>query len=328
MNFFKNKKVLVTGGTGMIGIPLVEKLLTKKAKVTIVSLDNKERCPKGSIFQRKDLRNISNCMSVCKNKDIVFHLAGIKGSPIMASEKPASFLYPTLSFSLNMLEAARLNKVKHYLFTSSVGVYSPAKFFYEEDVWKTMPSKNDWYAGWAKRICELQVEAYQKEYNFKNISIIRPANVYGPNDNFDVKNAMVIPSLINKATQNNKSFEVWGDGKPIRDFIYSGDVADAMMEMIEKKIHGPLNIGSGKGYTIKEIATTISKNVPNGPKKIIWKKTKFQGDKKRILSMKKSNSFGIKSKTSLIDGIKKTIEWFAKNKSRSTNDRYNVFKQK
>ena len=98
--------------------------------------------------------------------------------------------------------------------------------------------------------------------------------------------------------------------------------------MIEKKIHGPLNIGSGKGYTIKEIATTISKNVPNGPKKIIWKKTKFQGDKKRILSMKKSNSFGIKSKTSLIDGIKKTIEWFAKNKSRSTNDRYNVFKQK
>ena len=209
MNFFRNKKVLVTGGTGMIGIPLVEKLLTKKAKVTIVSLDNKERCPKGSIFQRKDLRNISNCMSVCKNKDIVFHLAGIKGSPIMASEKPASFLYPTLSFSLNMLEAARLNKVKHYLFTSSVGVYSPAKFFYEEDVWKTMPSKNDWYAGWAKRICELQVEAYQKEYNFKNISIIRPANVYGPNDNFDVKNAMVIPSLINKATQNNKSFEVW-----------------------------------------------------------------------------------------------------------------------
>ena len=153
MNFYYNKKILVTGGTGMIGIPLVKKLIKKNAKVTVVSLDNKSRCPKGAKFLKKDLRDFKNCLKVCKNKDIIFHLAGIKGSPKMASEKPASFLYPTISFSLNMLEAARLSNVKNYLFTSSVGVYSPAKIFYEKDVWNTMPSKNDWYAGWAKRIC-------------------------------------------------------------------------------------------------------------------------------------------------------------------------------
>tara|TARA_A100001015_G_scaffold251287_1_gene290207 strand:- start:644 stop:1624 length:981 start_codon:yes stop_codon:yes gene_type:complete len=326
MNFYYNKKILVTGGTGMIGIPLVKKLIKKNAKVTVVSLDNKSRCPKGAKFLKKDLRDFKNCLKVCKNKDIIFHLAGIKGSPKMASEKPASFLYPTISFSLNMLEAARLSNVKNYLFTSSVGVYSPAKIFYEKDVWNTMPSKNDWYAGWAKRICELQVQAYKKEFNFKNISIIRPANVYGPHDNFDIENAMVIPSLINKAIQNKKTLEVWGDGKPIRDFIFSEDVADAMIEMIEKNIDGPLNIGSGKGYSISEIAKTIANNVPNGPRKIVWKKTKFQGDKKRILSMSKSNAFGIKSRTSLKDGIINTIDWFIENKNKSTNKRYNAFK--
>lgn len=326
MNFYYNKKILVTGGTGMIGIPLVKKLIKKNAKVTVVSLDNKSRCPKGAKFLKKDLRDFKNCLKVCKNKDIIFHLAGIKGSPKMASEKPASFLYPTISFSLNMLEAARLSNVKNYLFTSSVGVYSPAKIFYEKDVWNTMPSKNDWYAGWAKRICELQVQAYKKEFNFKNISIIRPANVYGPHDNFDIENAMVIPSLINKAIQNKKTLEVWGDGKPIRDFIFSEDVADAMIEMIEKNIDGPLNIGSGKGYSISEIAKTIANNVPNGPRKIVWKKTKFQGDKKRILSMSKSNAFGIKSRTSLKDGLINTIDWFIQNKNKSTNKRYNAFK--
>jgi GDP-L-fucose synthase len=328
MNFYQNKKILVTGGTGMIGIPLVNKLIKKKAKVTVVSLDDKSRCPKGAKFVRKDLRDFNNCLKVCKNQDIIFHLAGIKGSPKMALEKPASFLYPTISFSLNMLEAARIAGVKNYLFTSSVGVYSPAKIFYEKDVWSTMPSKNDWYAGWAKRVCELQVEAYKKEYNFNNISIIRPANVYGPYDNFDPKNAMVIPSLIYKATRKSKTFEVWGDGSPIRDFVYSEDVADAMIQMIEKKINGPLNIGSGKGYTIKEIADNISKLASKVPKKIKWKKTKHQGDKKRILSMKDANLKGISATTSLEAGINKTVKWFIKNENRLDNNRYNVFKKK
>ena len=328
MNFYQNKKILVTGGTGMIGIPLVNKLIKKKAKVTVVSLDDKSRCPKGAKFVKKDLRDFNNCLKVCKNQDIIFHLAGIKGSPKMALEKPASFLYPTISFSLNMLEAARIAGVKNYLFTSSVGVYSPAKIFYEKDVWSTMPSKNDWYAGWAKRVCELQVEAYKKEYNFNNISIIRPANVYGPYDNFDPKNAMVIPSLIYKATRKSKTFEVWGDGSPIRDFVYSEDVADAMIQMIEKKINGPLNIGSDKDYTIKEIADNISKLASKVQKKIKWKKTKHQGDKKRILSMKDANLKGISATTSLEAGINKTVKWFIKNENRLDNNRYNVFKKK
>jgi GDP-L-fucose synthase len=322
-SFYKNKRVLVTGGTGMIGIPLVKKLLNLKAKVKVVSLDDKKRCPKEAKFIRLDLTKFENCIKITKNIDIVFHLAGIKGSPKMAITRPASFLYPTVSFSFNMLEASRINKVKNYLFTSSVGVYSPSKIFYEDSVWSTFPSKNDWYAGWAKRICELQVDAYRKEFGFQNLSIIRPANVYGPYDNFDTENAMVIPSLIKKAIESKKKYlEVLGDGTPIRDFVFSEDVADAMLEMVKKKINIPLNIGSGKGYSIKKLAETIASNVPN--KKIKWKKVAFQGDKIRILSMKKANSKGIKAKTSIQVGIKKTIEWYLNKKDIS--NRYNIFK--
>lgn len=325
-NFYKNKKILVTGGTGMIGIPLVKKLLNLKANVTVVSLDDKKRCPKGAKFVKLDLRRFDNCLKVTKNKDIVFHLAGIKGSPNMAINRPASFLYPTVSFSFNMLEASRLNSVKSYLFTSSVGVYSPAKVFYEDSVWKTFPSKNDWYAGWAKRICELQIEAYKKEYGFKNLCIIRPANVYGPYDNFDTKNAMVIPSLIKKSLNKNKFLEVLGDGSPVRDFVFSEDVADAMITMIGKNINTIINIGSGKGYSIKFLAENIVKNLPM-KKKIKWKKVKSQGDKIRILSMKKSNSLGVSAKTSLDIGIKKTIDWYLKNKKSGHYIRYNIFNQ-
>ena len=146
------KKVLVTGGTGMIGRYLVPKLLTSGNKVFIASLDGEELCPKGAIFKKLDLRNFDNCLEVCKDIDDVYHLAGVKGSPKMCREQPADFFVPTITFSLNMMEAARRCGVKKYLYTSSVGVYHPADIFNEDDVWKTFPSENDKFAGWAKRM--------------------------------------------------------------------------------------------------------------------------------------------------------------------------------
>ena len=256
-------------------------------------------------------------------KDIIFQLAGIKGSPDMTRKKPASFFVPTLQMSINMLEAARLSKVSNFLITSSIGVYSPAKIFKETDVWKTFPSENDKFAGWAKRMTELQAEAFKIEHNFKSISIVRPANVYGPFDNFDPKNAMVIPSLIYKAL-NQKDLTVWGDGSPIRDFVFSEDVADAMISAVYNKIYEPINLGSGKGVTIKKIVEIINKNIPNGPKRIKWQLNKPSGDSKRIMSTKLALKYGIKNKTSLEEGIKKTIDWFVKNKNYNKN-RYNVF---
>ncbi len=324
MSFYENKEILVTGGTGMIGQPLCKKLIELGGNVTVASLDNEDRKPKGTSFAKLDLRSFENCLDISNSKDIVFHLAGVKGSPRMTSERPASFFVPTIQFSINMMEAARRNNVKHFLFTSSVGVYEPADIFFEDTVWSTFPSPNDRFAGWAKRICELQAEAYQLEYNWNNISIVRPANVYGPFDNFDPENAMVIPSLIYRALNVEGPLSVWGDGSAIRDFIYSDDVAEGMINCIEKGIYMPINLASGGGISIKSVAETIASLTS---KKIFWDKEKPSGDKKRILSTERAESFGIVSKTKILNGIKKTIDWYKDNKKMSEN-RYNPFTDK
>lgn len=325
MSFYKSKKILVTGGTGLIGRPLVEMLIEQGAKVTVVSLDDPKRAPKRVKFIQVDLREFKSCMDVCKNQEIIFHLAGIKGSPAMTAKQPASFFVPTITFNTNMMEAARRCGVRNFLYTSTIGVYAPAEVFYEDDVWKTFPSENDRFAGWAKRMGELQAEAYKIEYGWDKISIVRPANVYGPFDNFDPQTAMVIPSLIKRAMDGENPLTVWGDGSPVRDFIYSKDVARGMMLAVEKGVNIPVNLGSGTGITIKELAETIAKLVPGGPIKIVWDKSKPKGDAKRLMNMKRAKKLlGFKPTVSLKEGVKKTLEWYMQNKN-ELDKRYNVF---
>lgn len=325
--FYKGKNVLVTGGTGLIGRPLVEMLQQQGANVTVVSLDDPSRAPKGVTFKRADLREFSSCMDVCKDQEIIFQLAGVKGSPAMTSKRPASFFVPTITFSINMMEAARRSHAERYLFTSSVGVYSPAEVFYEDDVWKTFPSPNDRFAGWAKRMGELQAEAYKLEYGWDKISIVRPANVYGPYDNFDPANAMVIPSLIKRAMDGENPLTVWGDGSPIRDFIHARDVARGMMLAIENGINEPINLGSGTGVTIKEIAEIVAANIPGGPIELVWDATKPKGDAKRLMDMTRAHSYGFTPQISIEEGIKETIQWYTENRS-SVENRYNAFTEK
>ena len=204
-----------------------------------------------------------------------------------------------------MMEAARRQGVARFLYTSTVGVYAPAEVFKEDDVWKTFPSENDRFAGWAKRMGELQAESYKIEYGWDKISIVRPANTYGPFDNFDPNTAMVIPSLINRALSGENPLAVWGDGSPIRDFIYSKDVAAGMILAVEKGVNVPVNLGSGRGVTIKEIAEVIAKNVPGGPIKIIWDKSKPNGDAKRLMDTKRAKKLlGFNPKYSLEKGIR------------------------
>ena len=296
---FTDKTILVTGGKGMIGRALI-KLLEKESPRYITTADLPEY----------DLRDRDVCKGICYGYDIIFHLAGIKGSPQRCMESPASFSVPMIQFNANMIEAAHATNVEWFLYTSSVGVYHPAEVFEEDDVWKTFPSVNDWYAGWAKRIGEMNVQAYVKEYDWNRCSIVRPANVYGPNDNFG-KWSMVIPSLIKKAMENDV-LDVWGDGSPIRDLIYADDVARGMLHMVKNKVTEPVNLGSGTGVTIKEVAQIIADYFG---KEIKWDVTKPMGDMKRLLSTERAESYGFKPRVSLEEGIIKSIEWYKENKN-------------
>ena len=255
----RQANVLVTGGGGMVAYFLINLLKDLGASVTSADL------PESQLHTDVigDLRSRGFCKEICENKDIIFNLAGLKGSPQRVIESPATFSVPQVQFGANMAEAAFNSKCEWYLYTSSVGVYHPAEVFYEDDVWKTFPSKHDWYPGWAKRMGELNVQAYMEEDNNLSCSIVRPANIYGPYDNFG-EWSMVVPSLIKKAFENDV-LEVWGDGSPIRDFIHAKDVARGMIFAVTNIITKPINLGSGTGVTIKELAETVA-NYFNKPK--------------------------------------------------------------
>ena len=319
---FQNKKVLITGGSGMVGRSLISLMINQGAEITVVDLHKPNDLESGVRFLSKDLRYFNHCEEICKDKDFVFNLIGVKGSPQACSTQPADFMVPMLQFNTNMMEAARRANVEWYVYTSSVGVYSPAEVFFENDVWKTFPSPNDRFAGWAKRMGELQAEAYSIQYGWNNVSIVRPANIYGKYDNFNPVNSMVVPSLIRKAQENNV-LEVWGDGSSIRDFIYADDVARAMISAVEKKITQPINLASGKGFSIKELVDIVVKQ-SGKDLEVKWLTEKPNGDAIRIMSTERAETFGIYPSVSLEEGVGIVTEWFKKNKS-DLDQRYNVF---
>lgn len=317
---FKDKKVLVTGGTGMIGAEVVEQLLEKGAVVTVVSIDENIFDDRVKYLQ-EDLRSFEVCKKICKDIDIVFNMIGVKGSPVMTKERPASFFVPMLQFNSNMMEAARINDVEWYLYTSSIGVYgnfeSP-----EGDLWKSNPSKNDWFAGWAKRMGELQAEAYKIQYGWDKVSIVRPGNVFGKRDNFDPETCMVIPSLITRIERGESPLNVWGDGSAVRDFIYAKDVAKICCFLVENKITEPVNAGTGNGVSIKELVETIASHTKNTPD-ISWDTSKPTGDPKRVLNIERLKNLGFDDFTDINDALSEVIQWYHSNNT----ERYDVFKE-
>ncbi len=310
-NFFKNKNVLVTGGTGLIGRQLVSKLCDLNSNVLSVSMDDLQ-LEKRSRYMKLDLTSIDNCKEVTKGMDIVFHVAGIKGSIDVTKSKPASFMVPMLLFNTSILEASRINNVKDLVFTSSIGAYSSSEIFIEKNE-EEVDSPMDFYPGWAKRIAELQIKAYSEQYGL-NWGVVRPSNVYGPGDNFDEENAMVIPSLMSKIYKKKLPLKVWGDGSAIRDFIYSGDVADGIMKCAFAKSKSRyLNIGSGYGITIKELITSLQSIVKFDYE---FDTSKSNGFPKRVMNIDRAKKeIDFLPKVSIKDGLRKTWEWFKDNSS-------------
>ena len=287
-----NKSALVIGANGMVGTALMKVLGRSKTYFKIKGVDIET-----------DMTIKSNT-EIIKDYDHIYHLAGKKGSPQTARERPADYL-PMLQFDANIIEAVGKYKPEWFLYTSSIGVYPPMEVYEEDKVWHEVPSENDKIPGYIKRMGELGCYAIRATYGYENISIVRPANIYGPNDNFG-KNSMVIPSLIKKGHEDDV-INVWGDGSPTRDFIYCEDVARGMLHMVENKVNDTVNLGSGEGVKISDIANTIGRHFD---KEVKYDTTKPNGDMKRLMSMKRANDYGFKPTTSLDDGIQKTIDWY------------------
>lgn len=304
---FANRHALVTGGTGMIGREIVNLLSAAGAKVRIASLDRITVNTQAEHIYG-DLTDFGFCKSISRDVDYVFHVAGIKGSIEVTKTKPASFFVPLLMMNTNMLEACRINQVKKVVYTSSIGAYPCAEIFRESDRQDGMPM--DMFPGWAKRMAEMQIQAYKIQYGLDNFSIVRPCNVYGPGDNFDPKNAMVIPSLMSRIAAGENPVVIWGDGSVVRDFAFSRDVAEGIMLVLYHGTKGQpfLNLGSGRGVTIRELVETLRSIVEFNYQ---FDASKPSGFPKRVMDITLAReTIGYNPTTSLRSGLQETWDWF------------------
>lgn len=314
-----NKTVLVTGANGLVGMPTIKYLLEKNVKrVIAVDISMKNLFMYSSDprveLKFKDLTYYHECQQLFEkgNIDIVLHLAGIKGSPSRTAKFPADYVFPMMMFNTNMIKAAFEAKVDWFVYMSSVGVYAPADVMYEDSVWSTMPSKNDWHPGWAKRMGELCLDALKIQYGWDNWSIVRPSNIYGLHDNFS-ENATVIAANVWKVFNNTQKIICWGDGSARRDFVFGDDVAKATIKLVEQEVRDVINFGSAHAVTIKETVETIVRNyneLTGINLDIEWDLTKPNGDLLRCLSADKQKHYNILPETSLSDGILQTLDFY------------------
>jgi len=306
LDSFENKKVLVTGGTGMIGRQIIYILRERGAVITSISLDRISIENANCIYG--DLTDFNFCKEVTKGIDYVFHIAGIKGSIEVTRTKPASFFVPLLQMNTNILEACRINKVQKVVYTSSIGAYGSAEVFKESKELELDPPM-DTYPGWAKRIAEMQIRAYTIQYDLTNFAIVRLCNVYGPGDNFDPNSAMVIPSLIYRIYHKENPVVIWGNGSSVRDFVYCSDVAEGIILALYYGTESCYyNLGKGVGYTIRYLVETLAMVVPFN---YVFDIGKPAGFPKRVMDISLAvEKLGYKPTTTLKEGLKKTWDWF------------------
>lgn len=313
--FYKDKRVLVAGGTGLIGATVIEELLKRGARVKATVHKKPPVVQNKAVdYVKCDLTKKKGCADAIKDVDyVVLCAANTSGAAVM-TKNPMVHITTNLLINSQMLEAACLAKVDRFLFVSSTTVYPPVQYpVKEEEAFNGDPHDSYYGVGWMKRYTEILARFYHKKYGMK-VAIIRPTNVYGPYDKFDFETSHVLPALIRRALEGQDPFEVWGDGSAVRDFVYSTDMADALLTALEKSVDcNPINVGSGQPVTIKESVELILKLTGRGKTRVVYDASKPTTIPIRLVDLTKAKSIlGFEAKVPFEVGLKKTIDWYRK----------------
>ena len=307
MGFWENRRVVVTGGHGFLGSFVVEKLRAAGAQEVIAPRSRKH-----------DLRVQSEALRLYTDTrpDIVIHLAAVVGGIGANRENPGRFFYDNAIMGLNVIEAARITGIEKFVCAGTICSYpkfTPVPFL-EEDFWSGYPEETNAPYGLAKKMLLVQLQAYRQQYGFNGI-YLTPVNLYGPRDNFDLQSSHVIPALIRKCVEAKQTgaaeIEAWGTGNATREFLYVEDAAEAIVLAAEKYSKPELvNLGSGEEISVRDLLEMIRTTVGSAAR-VRWNTSKPDGQPRRCLDTSRAAAeFGWRSKTSLQQGLAKTIEWY------------------
>lgn len=320
MSFWKEKKVLLTGGAGFIGSHVAEMLIRKGCDLKVAdnlensSPDNLHSCIDRIEFINTDLTILENCENISKDVNIVLNLAAKVGGIEFNRLHQGTMFTSNVLIQTNMLEAARKNDVERYLCVSSACVYPryctiPTP---ESEGFKDVPEPTNLGYGWAKRMAEVQAQCYAEEFGMK-IAIVRPYNAYGPRDHFDPEKSHVIAALIKRVFDGENPLTVWGNGEQTRAFIYVEDLARGMIIATEKYTKAdPINLGTDEEIKIKDLVKLILDLSGKKPKPSVFFDTdKPAGQPRRNSDNAKAKELiGFEAEIPLREGLKRTIEWY------------------
>ncbi len=306
-DFFKDRRIVVTGGAGFLGQYVLDGLKRRSCKNILV--------PK---IEDYDLIKSSEVKRMYDNMkpDIVIHLAAVVGGIGANREHPGKFFYENLMMGVQLIEEGRLRTIEKFVAIGTICAYP--KFtpvpFKEEDLWSGYPEETNAPYGLAKKMLLVQSQAYRQEYGFNSIFLL-PVNLYGPGDNFNPASSHVIPAIIKKCIDAQRQgvdyIECWGTGAASREFVYVGDAAEGIL-LATEFYNGsePVNIGAGFEITIKDLVQRIVK-LTGFEGEVRWDSSKPDGQPRRCLDTSRARKlFGFEAKTDFDTGLKATIDWY------------------
>lgn len=305
--------IVVTGSTGFLGRHLLPVLSSKYGSSAILGFSSKDY----------DLLDIAQADKMIRETrpDVLIHLAALSGGILDNKERPADFYFQNSILTANVFEIAARNGVEKLIYPMGGCSYpgdavSPID---ESQMWMGFPNAISSGYSCAKKMGIVAADCYFRQYGMKSVVLV-PGNMYGEYDNYDATGSHVIPGLIRRffetINRGEKELTVWGTGKAKRDFVYAGDVASVFPYFIENDNEtGPINISTGTTTSIRELTELIAARY-NFEGTIEWDTSKPDGQAVKIFSVDKLSSLGLSCKTTLEEGLKKTIDWFRENYDR------------
>ena len=318
----KNSKILITGGSGLVGQNLTARLIKEGYTNLRVNLHIRGVRTKYEDveYTHHDLQTYQGCMEATKDVDVVFHAAASTSNAVDTVVDPLAHVTPNVAMNNFLIDSAWRNEVKHYVFISSNTVYPPKgdEPVVETDFLFDEPYPVYFPVGWMKRYAEVQCELYAKYLpRTMKCTVIRPANLFGPHDKYDFNKCHVTPATIRKVADRMDPIPVWGDGTELRDLLYIEDFIEALQVVMENEteMFQTYNVGSNKVYSVNkvlEIMRAIGEH--EVPTEYIKGKPSMIPTRK-IDSNKIKENLGWEAKTSIQDGLRLSYDWYLEHKN-------------